>query len=111
MKERELRLYADCSLCRKPIGHTRLPLFWRVSIERFGIDLNATGRQMGLTAMLGGSARLALAIGADEDMAKPLFDKITLSICETCAMSPIEPARLAELPDVLTPVEANDERG
>ncbi len=38
MKERELREHATCSLCRQKIGHTGLPLFWVVRIERFGID-------------------------------------------------------------------------
>jgi hypothetical protein len=111
MKERELRRYANCSLCGKPIGHTHLPLFWRVSIERFGIDMGATGRQMGLTAMLGGSARLAMAMGADEDMAKPMMEKVTLSVCEHCAMDTTPIAALAELPDVLATKGAADERG
>ncbi|MGE4078916.1 MAG: DUF2303 family protein [Reyranella sp.] len=38
MKEGELRRFATCSMCGKPIGHTGVPLFSRVTIERFGVD-------------------------------------------------------------------------
>ena len=38
MKEAELRRYATCSLCGQKIGHTGLPLFWTVTIERFGVE-------------------------------------------------------------------------
>ena len=53
MKERELRLHATCSLCRQKIGHTNLPLFWTVRIERHGIDMRAVQRQTGLAMMPG----------------------------------------------------------
>ena len=82
MKERELRQHATCSLCRKAIGHTGLPLFWRVKIEYFGIDMRALQRQQGLGLMIGGA--LAMHMGPDEDMAK-LIHETTLTVCETCA--------------------------
>lgn len=83
MKERELRQHATCSLCNKAIGHTRLPFFWRVKIERFGIDLAAAQRQQGLGLMIG--APLAMIMGPDEDLAKPVMEPVTLTVCETCA--------------------------
>lgn len=86
MKESELRKHSICSLCRKKIGEFGLPLFWRVSIERFGVDLKAIRRQDGLTAFLGGHAGLAMVMGPDKDLAKPLMDKITLTVCENCAV-------------------------
>lgn len=95
MRERELREHTTCSVCQKPIGHTRLPLFWRVHIERFGIDLNAVRRQDGLAAMLG-SATLAAAMGPDEQMAKPVMEPATITLCETCALADISVAALAE---------------
>lgn len=85
MKERELRQHVNCSLCRKPVVHTGLPLFWRVTVERFGIDAEAVQRNHGLMKFLG-SARLATAIGPDEDMAKPVMEKAVLTLCESCAM-------------------------
>ncbi|MGM3021142.1 hypothetical protein ACS2UM_27240, partial [Bacillus cereus group sp. BC317] len=63
MKEAELRQHATCSLCHKPIGHTRLPLFWKVTVERFGVDLQAVQRQHGLGLMIG--APLASVMGPD----------------------------------------------
>lgn len=83
MKERELREHAICSLCRQPIGHTGMPLFWRVKIERFGIDMAAAQRQQGLGLMIGGA--LAMHMGPDEDLAH-LIHETTLTVCETCAV-------------------------
>lgn len=83
MKEAELRTHATCSLCRNPIGHTRLPLFWKVTIERFGIDLQAVQRQHGLGLMIG--APLAAVMGPDETMARPVMEPKVLTVCETCA--------------------------
>lgn len=83
MKEAELRKHATCSLCRKPIGHTRLPLFWKVTVERFGIDLLAVQRQQGLGLMIG--APLAAVMGPDETMARPVMEPKVLTVCETCA--------------------------
>jgi len=85
MKERELRQHATCSLCEEKIGHTGLPLFWRVKIERFGIDMRAVQRQTGLAMMLGGNAAIAAAMGPDEDLAA-VIDEVTLTVCETCAV-------------------------
>lgn len=83
MKEAELRKHATCSLCTRPIGHTRLPLFWKVTIERFGIDLAAMQRQQGLGLMIG--APLAAVMGPDETMARPMMEPKVLTVCETCA--------------------------
>jgi hypothetical protein len=100
MKEAELRLYAECSICHKLIGHTGLPLFWRVTVERFGIKADPVRRQTGL-AMAMGSAELAQVMGPDEEMTMPLLEKITLSICELCGTADTMVARLVELRDVL----------
>jgi hypothetical protein len=89
MKETELRECAECAKCHKKIGETGLPLFWRVTIERFGVDLNAVRRQDGLTAMLSGHAGLAAVMGPDEDIAVRLMDPVKATICESCAMSPV----------------------
>jgi len=95
MKEAELRKHSTCSLCRKPIGHTGLALFWRVTVERFGVDLRAVKRQDGLAAYMGSSA-LAAAMGTDEDMAVPVMDPVTLTACEVCAMGSVNLAIATE---------------
>lgn len=85
MKETELRANANCSLRGKGIGHTGLPLFWRVTVERFGVDLQAIKRQDGLAAMLG-NAILATYMGTNEDLAVPVMEPLRLTLCETCAV-------------------------
>lgn len=87
MKEKELRQHADCSLCGNKILAGGIPLFWRLTIERFGVDLAPIQRQQGLTMMLGNSAVLAQVMGPDEDMAKPVMDPVTLTVCESCGTS------------------------
>lgn len=85
MKERELRQHATCDCCRQPIGHTGMPLFWTVSVSRYGLDARALSRQQGL-AMQMGSAAMAMVMGPDEDLAQQLMEPVTLTVCETCAM-------------------------
>ena len=85
MKEQELLAHATCSLCRKKIGATWIPLFYRVTVERFGVKLDAVHRQAGLEMMLGGHVRIAQAMGPDEDMATPVMEKLVLVVCESCS--------------------------
>lgn len=90
MKERELREHAECSLCRNKIGATGVPLFYRVTVEQFGVDLSAVQRQQGLTMLLGGAAPLAEHMGPNEDMAHEM-DRAVLTVCQQCALEPNEP--------------------
>lgn len=48
MKEKELRKHAICAMCGKKIGHTGLPLFWTVKVERWAVNMGAVRRQGGL---------------------------------------------------------------
>ena len=76
--------------------HTGLPLFWRVTIERFGIDMRAASRQDGMARMMG-NAMLARIMGPDEDLAKPMMDPVTVTLCEQCSIEGQLPiAALAE---------------
>ena len=95
MKESELRESAICGECEKGFGHTGLPLFWRITIERFGVDMAATKRQDGLAMMLG-SSMLANAMGTNEDLTKPMMDPVKVTLCEDCIMKPILIVALAE---------------
>jgi hypothetical protein len=96
MKERQLREHTTCNACQQPIGHTGLPLFWTVAVTRWGLDARALQRQQGLAMHLG-SAALAMVMGPDEDLAKPIDETVTLTVCETCAYeNPLLMAALAE---------------
>ena len=95
MKENELRESAKCGVCGNFFGHTGIPLFWRITVERFGIDMKAVQRQDGLAQLLGGS-QLANIMGTDEDMTKPMMDPVKVTICEDCIIKPVIIAMLAE---------------
>lgn len=84
MKEAELRKHATCDVCSKPIGACGLPLFWRVTVERFAVNLRAAERQDALATMLGSSA-LAAVMGPDEDLATPVMEPAVRTVCEACA--------------------------
>lgn len=94
MNEAELRAAAICGVCGKRVGEARLPLFYRVRIERWGIKRDAVERQSGLE-MLVGSVAIARALSAGEDMAIPVMDPVTLTVCEACSMRSVMVAELA----------------
>ena len=94
MKEAELRAAAECCLCHRLLGKTGMPMFYRVRIERHGINLPAMQRQHGLGLMLGGA--LAMAMGPDEEMTTPLMEPVTVTICEPCSTTSVIAAELAE---------------
>jgi len=103
MKEKELRSLATCAGCQKLIGHTGLPLFYKVTVERFGVDMRVVARQDGLAAFLG-SSMLANVMGPQEEMAKEIGDPAKFSICEDCAnVSKLSVAALHELNQGVTP--------
>lgn len=95
MNAAELRQHSRCGLCSKPVLATGLPLFWRVTVERFGVDLAACKRQDGLAAMLG-SNQLAQVMGPGEEVAKPMGPPVVTTVCETCALQASYVAQLGE---------------
>lgn len=84
MKEKELRQHAKCTICGEGIGKCSVPVFFRLRIEQFVLDLKAIQRQQGLTMQLGGAAGIAAAMGPDEEMTATL-DSVTLTVCQHCA--------------------------
>lgn len=77
-----------CSVCGKGLMHTGLPLFWRVHVERIGVDAQAVQRQAGLETFFGGGqagAVLAEVMGDGRALATPLDKPAVHLICESCA--------------------------
>ncbi len=89
MKEDELREHAKCSMCKKGIGHTGLPLFWTLIIDRHGLKPDAVARSQNL-AMYLGSASLGMVMGPNEDMTEKMIDTKSITLCEECAMPVME---------------------
>ena len=82
----ELRKFANCGVCDNKILSSGIPMFWRVTLERFGVEMKAVDRQQGLTMFMGGSALLANVMGADEEMTTSMLDQpIRFTVCEKCA--------------------------
>lgn len=84
MKEGELRELAECCACHKKIGELPLPIFHKVTTERFILDAQAVRRQAGLE-MMAGNVPLAQALSPGEDMAKYL-GKATIMVCDECML-------------------------
>lgn len=95
MKEEEIRSVATCAVCKKKFGHTGLPMFWRVKIERYVVDMKALRRLDGLAALLG-SPVLASAMGPDEPLARQALE-VNITVCENCCIESLPVALLAEL--------------
>lgn len=81
MKAKDIQ---KCALCGLGVMHCGLPMFWRVKLQRMGIDATAVRQTAGLEMMMG-SVALARAMGPDPDIAKPITDERTIIICEPCA--------------------------
>lgn len=106
MKERELRTHATCTNCGNKIGAAMLPMFVKVTIEEFVLDPAACGRQHGLGMMIG--APLAMLMGPDEDLAKPLGKPVVATLCANCRMEEVNVVNLAA--QVMRPASAEEEK-
>ncbi len=81
MKAAEIQ---PCALCGKGVMATGLPLFWRVTCERLGVDRRAVEQVAGLELLVGNVA-IARALGPDPDIAAPLGAPRSVLVCEACA--------------------------
>lgn len=85
MKEEELRRLAECCICKKKIGQLQLPVFHKVTAERFMVDPKAVQRQHGLEQMFNGNVALAQVFSPNQDMAVSMA-KGTVMICDDCVI-------------------------
>lgn len=92
LKERELRAAVTCAACGRKLGATGTPLFWRLRIERFGLNAQALRRQHGLGLQIGGA--LAQIMGPDEDLAIPVMSPVEVTVCEPCGTDQVIVAML-----------------
>lgn len=77
--------FTPCVRCGKGVMHTGVPLFYRVTVERMGVDAQAVQRQAGLEMMLGGHAKIAHVMGENADMGLPIGPATKGLLCEKCA--------------------------
>ena len=80
MKANELQ---PCAICTKGVMHAGMPLFWRVSLQRMAVDLEASRQLVGMETFFG---NVALArVFTDPDIASPFGEPRTILVCEQCA--------------------------
>lgn len=80
----ELRASNKCGLCGRAILHTRLPIFWKIKISRFGVRVDKA-RRVDALAQVVGNQRIAEVLSPDTDMVEPLMDPVELAVCEPCS--------------------------
>lgn len=81
MKAGELQ---PCALCGQGLMHNGLPLFWRIRLERFGVDRHAVNQAAGMETFFGGAVALA-RVFSDPEIATPVGEVRTILVCESCA--------------------------
>ncbi len=94
--------FRPCALCGKGVMHTGLPLFYRVTIQRMGVDAGEVQRSHGMEQFFGGAVALARAFH-DPDIARPITEQQTVLICESCST---EAHLIAQLPEAADRIEA-----
>lgn len=108
MRRAELIAAAQCAACRRKVGEASFPTFYRLTLERHGLNLPALRRAHG-EELLMGSPFLAAALGADEDLTIRVMDPATITICEDCSTQALIIAALAEQAEADRPVDAHAE--
>lgn len=79
---------SPCIRCRRQLLETGLPLFYRFTVQRCGIDARPVRRTIGLAeAMGGGTDGLALAhiMGPRNDPIVVMNDWAAVNVCNDCA--------------------------
>lgn len=85
MKKKDIKL---CAFCGEGMMHDNNILFYRVKIERLGINLRGVQKTHGLETFFGGGragAALAGVMGTDPEIAKVVTSDEAL-ICDECAI-------------------------
>lgn len=82
MKAEEIQ---HCALCGQGVMHAGVPLFWRIRLERMGVDMAAVRREVGMELLMGGHVALARVMGPNEDIGVPVGEARTIVVCESCA--------------------------
>ncbi|KKL52571.1 hypothetical protein LCGC14_2284120 [marine sediment metagenome] len=91
-----------CCACHQGVAHDGGISFYRLSVERFILNVRGIQQTAGLEMFFGGGhtgAVLGDIMGANPDIAQPIFSKpLTLLMCEDCAcMKPKPLAALVEM--------------
>lgn len=75
-----------CPLCKRGLMHNGVPLVWKLTVERVGIDARAVQKQAGLEQMMGGNVAIAEVFSPVADYGVGLGGPVAVVICEECAL-------------------------
>lgn len=81
MKREDLK---NCAVCDQGLMTNGDMTFYKISFQRFVVDMIAVRELAGLEMMLGSPA-LASVMGPNRDIAKELGGDASVLVCETCA--------------------------
>ena len=83
MRAKELIGLGRCAACGKKLCESGWPLFYTVTVARYGLDADAMRRHAGLALMLG-SEMLGEVMGPDEELTQTLLEPTMFVMCEPC---------------------------
>lgn len=94
LKRRDIK---PCALCGQGVMHDGQITFYRLTLDRYVVDMRAIERQHGLELYMGSPA-IAHVMGPDEDLAKRLPEGVgPVLVCQSCAMVPHALMRIAAM--------------
>lgn len=73
-----------CLICRKPLNHTGLPIFFRFTVQRCALDADAIMERQGLALQLGRSRQLA-EVFASKPPGVVIDEYRPVCVCHDCA--------------------------
>jgi hypothetical protein len=96
MKVKDIK---PCFICKKGIGHAGMPIFFKITMQRYGLNARTVQQTLGLESFFGGvqdGAVLANVMGADPDIADKLEEEVSGLICFSCSTEKREPLMVME---------------
>jgi len=91
--------FKPCAGCGRGVMHTGLPLFWKVRIERWGVNARQVQQRHGMETFFGGGpGGVALAdVFSSGAIAEVLpGTEVDVLVCEACSTKPKILAALAD---------------
>ena len=73
-----------CACCLQGIANKGQFLFWRLKVERLGLDHGAIQREHGMEQFMGGNVALASVFSDGRDLAKTVDGPHEFLVCENC---------------------------
>ena len=75
-----------CAICSKGLMHNGMPLVWRITATRIGIDRTAVQRQHGMEQFFQGHVGIANVFDGNADYGKPVSVS-QFMLCEDCVLN------------------------